>query len=380
MNNIIDYINEYGDKTCLDREFCEADALALSQLSYLRWDKLIPPLFDDKGQDMDWVTLEDIYGSVDPEYVYRRELYHDENAQLLEAMVKSKRFSKMKCNYYLSDTRIAEDMQFAAMTMHMEGALPLVVFRGTDGTIVGWREDFTMAFSKPYAGAFMASKYVDMIAGRLTADFMVAGHSKGGNLAAFSAMSSRKEVRQRITDIYSFDGPGFRPEILAEYDYEAIASRVHKYLPQSSLVGIVLEGSQDYVTVKSHAVGGVFQHNPYKWCVQDCEFIKVDDIKKKSQIMHNSLNEWIMELEEDDIRLLIESLFGILESTDMQNIPDLLTNWKASLRAMKDTAFGIDKEKRKQLKKIIRLLLEAIYKSLMEQIQEQRQEHGIKPV
>lgn len=380
MNNIIDYIKEYGEKTCHDREFCEVDALILSQLAYFRFDKLIPPLFEQSSMDMPSVKLSDIYKAVDPEYVYKKVLCSLENEQLLKAMAESRRFADMTCNYYLSDTRVASNMQFAAMTFRMEGALPIVVFRGTDRTFVGWKEDFNMAFSKPYAGAFMASRYVAAVAERLSGDFMVAGHSKGGNLAAFSAMNSAKNIRQRITDIYSFDGPGFRPEILKEYNYDAIASRVRKFLPKSSLVGIVLEGSQDYVTVKSHAVGGALQHNPYRWCVEGCEFVKEEDIKKKSHIVHKSLNEWIMELDESQIELLISTLFGILESTEEQNIPDLLDNWKTSLRAVKTSALGISKEDRKQLRTIIRMLLEAIYKSLMEQIQEQRDENGIKPV
>lgn len=377
MNNIIDYINEYGDKTCTDREFCEADALVLSQLSYFKWDKLIPPLFDEPGQDLPGVVLKDICKDIDGEYVYKHELYPEENERLIQSMAHSPRFRNMRCNYYLSDTRVAENMQFAAMTFRMEGALPIVVFRGTDGTIVGWKEDFYMAFSKPYAGAFMASRYVSSVAERLPGDFMVAGHSKGGNMAAFSAMNQEKPVRERITDIYSFDGPGFRPEILAEYDYNAIASRVHKYLPQSSLVGIVLEGAKDYVTVKSHAVGGVFQHNPYKWVTADKGFVTEDDIKKKSQIMHKSLNEWVMELEEDDIALVIDFIFDVLESAEVQNLPEILENKRASLKAMKDTAFGIDKEKRKKIKKIVKMLLEAIYKALIEQRQDQK-ETGLK--
>lgn len=379
MNSIIDYVNEYGDRTCVDREFCEADALVLCQLSYFKWDKLIPPLFAETEQDLESVLLKDICENIDAEYVYKHELFPEDNERLIQSMVKSPRFMNMKCNYYLSDTRVAENMQFAAMTFRMEGALPLIVFRGTDGTIVGWKEDFHMAFSKPYAGAYMASRYVGKVAERYKGDFMVAGHSKGGNMAAFSAMNSPKEVRERITDIYSFDGPGFRPEILAEYNYNAIASRVHKYLPKSSLVGIVLEGSKDYVTIKAHAVGGALQHNPYKWCTSENGFVEEEEIKKKSQIMHKSLNDWIMELDEEDIALVIDSVFDVLESADVQHFPEILKNRKTTLKAMKNTALGIDKEKRKKIRKIIGMLLEAIYKTLVEQRQEQK-ETGIKPV
>ena len=380
MNNIIDYVREYGDKTCAEQAFCEADALVLSQFSYFKLDKTVPPLFEQIEQDMPGVVLADIYKDIDIEYVCKQELYPEENEQLLEAMVSSKRYSTMICNYYLSDTRIADDMQFAALTVQLEGALPIVVFRGTDGTVVGWKEDFNMAFSKPYAGAFMAVRYVAMVAERLSGKFMVAGHSKGGNLSAFSVMGSDERIRQRITDIYSFDGPGFRPEILEEYDYNAISSKVHKFLPKSSLVGIVLEGSKDYVTIKSHAVGGVFQHNPYKWCIDGYGFVEENDIQKKSQIMHNSLNEWIMELDETDISLMIEILFGIIESTNEQTILEIKDNWKDALHVMVSTAHEIDGEKKKRLKRIIKVLIETIVKCLKEQIQEQKQEHGSKPV
>ncbi|MCR5799786.1 MAG: DUF2974 domain-containing protein [Lachnospiraceae bacterium] len=370
-NNIIHYVREYGDKTCEERPFCEADALVLSQFIYFRWDKNVPcigPDFavkDDKA-DEDGVRLADIYSAVDAEHVYRQELYPVENGQLLEAMAKSKRFGDMICNYYLEDTDVVREMQFAAMYVHMKGALPAILFRGTDGTIVGWKEDFNMAFSRPVAGQLMAAEYVNKIAGRITGDFVTAGHSKGGNLAAFSAMSAHRGIRERIHAIYSFDGPGFRPEILEEYDYASIASRVKKFLPHSSLVGIVLEGCEDYVTVKSIALGGVFQHNPYRWVVDGCDFIREDKISVKSKIIHKSLNEWVMKLDEKQIELLVGTLFGILESTDEEDIPGMLENWKSSLISMKDTALGLDSESRKELRRIIKALLEDIHKAAVE--------------
>lgn len=380
MSNIIDYVNEYGEKTCVDREFCEADALVLSQLAYFKWDKLIPPLFDESGSDMPDVMLKDICRDMDTEYVYGHGNFPEDDARLLQSMAHSPRFMNMACNYYLADTRVAENMQFAAMTFRLEGALPIIVFRGTDGTLVGWKEDFYIAFTKPYAAAFMSSRYVSSVAERLGGDFMISGHSKGGNMATFAAMNQEKPIRERITDVYCFDGPGLRPEVLEEYNYSAIASRMHKFLPKSSLVGVVLEGATDYVTVKCKGVGGLWQHNPYTWCTSGDGFVTEEDIKKGSQIVHKSLNGWLMDLEEDDISLVIESLFEVLESTEAKRIPEILDNKLNSLKAMKDTVQGIDKEKRDKIKKVMKMLLEEVYRCLMDQIKDQKQETGIKPL
>ena len=198
MKNILDYLNEYGDRSFDDLPWNEVDGLILSQFSYFRWDRVIPGFLEDE----DGVSMREMCKSMDAHYVYERELYPEDNK-----MLSGRRFGDMRCNFYSEETSEDIKMQFAAFTCFPHGALPVIVFRGTDGTVVGWREDFDMAFSKPIAGQRLAALYVNQAALRIHGDFMLAGHSKGGNLAAFAAMSAVSGTRERIKRIYSYDGP-----------------------------------------------------------------------------------------------------------------------------------------------------------------------------
>lgn len=358
VKNIINYVKEYGKKTCIEYPFCETDALVLSRFVYFRWAKSVPMLLEDT----EGVRLADIYENIDKEYVYKNELYPEDDGGLLDAMAKSVRFGSMRCNYYSEQTDEGIVMQFGAMLCQMEGALPVILFKGTDRTLVGWKEDFYMAFSKPISGQRVAAWYLNEVAGKFEGKFIVAGHSKGGNLAAFSSMAAFPEIKNRIDAIYSFDGPGFRPEILESYGYNEIADKVKKYMPSTSLVGIVLEGSKDYTAVKCDAVMGALAHNPYKWIIENGTFVEVLDIGMKSHIMHKSLNEWIMELDEEQLEQVVNNLFGILESTDEADFGSIMANWRSASAKMRRTIAHMDKEQRKNILAIVKALLEEIRK------------------
>lgn len=359
MKNIIDYLYEYGNRSFDSLEWNEVDSLILAQFSYFRWDRVIPGFLEDG----DGITLTDMAKDLDSAYVYEKELYPEDNKKLLEAMLAGSRFKDMVCNYYSAQTSEDVEMQFAAFTCFPQGALPVIVFRGTDGTVVGWREDFNMAFSRPISGQRLAALYVNQAALRIHGDFMIAGHSKGGNLAAFSAMSAVVGIRERIKRIYSFDGPGFREEILKEYNYRAIARRVFKYMPESSIVGVLLEGSKDYTVVKSNAVGGAFQHNPYSWEVEDTGFIKAENIKKSSQLMHSSMNRWIMSLDEEHLKMFVDTLFDVISASGAKNIPQIMADKKKWITAVKNAAITLDEEQRENFIKIMKELFNAMYKS-----------------
>lgn len=370
--DIIGYVQEYGSQTFEQRPFCEVDALIISQFSYMKWDRIVPNITLEFVTDRDKsavatvpITVKEMYEKADPEYVYLQDINAEKNGLLLKAMADSIRFAGMKCNYMVSKSDEQTVLQFCAMVCRPENALPVVVFRGTDGTLVGWKENLYMAFSRPVPGQIMASQYLRMVTELFTDDFVVTGHSKGGNLATFAAMSV-PEVQDRIVAVYSFDGPGFRPEILEEYNYAAISDRVHKYMPRESIVGILLEGCMDYTTVKSEALGGAIAHIPYKWIVQEGSFVKEEQLRKYSQIMHESVIEWVMELDDEQLSLVINTLFEILQASDNSKLKGILVDWKNSSKSMFKAAVGVDKETRRKILKIMKALIEVIYKTYME--------------
>lgn len=356
MKNVIDYINTYGDRSFEDMPWNEVDSVAMALFSYFRWDGVIP----DITEEAEAISLSEMYSRIVPAHVYEdQKTMAEDHAKLIDAMVKSVRFKNMSCNYYSERTCEAEETQFAAFTCFPEGELPIVIFRGTDGTLVGWKEDFNMAFSKPISGHYLSSIYFNNVAGLVKKDIRIAGHSKGGNLAIFAAMSAPTGIRERVREIYAFDSPGFRPELRQLYGYDNIAGRIRKFMPKSSLVGVLLENSNDYTSVNSNAIGGVFQHNPYTWEI-DGMFIKtVDNIKRSSKYINKSMNQWIMQLNEEQFHMFVDTLFEVAGASGAKTVADIDDNKVNWIAAAARVTQKLDKEQRSNILIILKELATA---------------------
>ncbi len=355
MGNIVSYLEEYGHLSFAELAFNEVDALVLAQFSYLKFDGLIPKITDEK----DNVSFLHLAGHMNEMIVFSDERFGKDNRLLFEQMLNSRRFSSAYFNYYASIIDENVETQFCAFTCFLEYELPVVVYRGTDENFVGWKEDFNMAFKKPVPGQHLAKLYLNQVGGLIFSDFMVCGHSKGGNLAVYSSMNTYPDIRNRIKRIYSFDGPGFRPEILKSEDYDAISDKIEKYIPKSSIVGMLLEEHEDYLVVDSHSIG-VLQHNPFTWSVKDASFVSKKEVYKGRQFMNESLNEWILTLNDEQLEVFGDTLFHILEGCEMKNLVEVTQDWKTGINNMIRASKEVDAGTRDKIYEILRILGEIV--------------------
>ena len=352
---IIDYLKEYADVSLKDEPMNDVDSLVLCQFSYLKFDGLVP-LVTENGRS---VSLQQLYEHSDYGKLYGDERYEKENRALFEAMRKCVRFRNMKLNCYINIIEAQADFetQFSAVTFLLEDGTMYVAFRGTDETMVGWKEDFNMAFLSPVPGQEFAVKYLNMVTARLPRDFYVGGHSKGGNLAVYAAMNCYPQARDRIRKIYSMDGPGFRPEVLEKCDFGQIEERTCKILPHSSLVGMLFEKDIRYQVVESRTFG-LAQHNPFTWLVKDGHFVTVSDIYESRRFMDDTLNEWILSLDEQSLRTFVDTLFQILAASESDNLIDFTANLKRSMTGILGAMKDLDEDTQKGLKQAVKALFE----------------------
>ena len=352
---IIDYLKEYADVSLKDEPMNDVDSLVLCQFAYLKFDGLVPAVTENAHS----VSLQQLYEHPDYEKLYGDERYEKENRALFEAMRKCARFRNMKLNCYINiiENQADCETQFSAVTFLLEDGTMYVAYRGTDETIVGWKEDFNMAFLSPVPGQEYAIKYLDMVTKRLPRDFYIGGHSKGGNLAVYAAMNCASQVQQRILKIYSMDGPGFRPEVLERCDFSRIEERTCKILPHSSLVGMLFEKDIRYQVVESRTFG-LAQHNPFTWLVQDGEFVTVSDIYEIRRFMDNTLNEWILSLDEKSLRTFVDTLFQVLAASESDNLIDFTANLKRSMTGVVGAMKGLDEDTQKALRQTVKSLFE----------------------
>ena len=193
MGTVLNYLEKYGKYTFQEMPLTEVDSLALCQLSYLKFDDLVP----DVRRDGPAVTLESLKEHPEFEKLFGDVRFEKENRALFEGMMQGLRFRHMRLNYYVNVVEEQRETQFSAVTCFLDDGTAYVAFRGTDETIVGWKEDFNMAFLSPVPGQAYSAKYLEAVASRIRGPFFVGGHSKGGNLAVYGgrALSGKSSFR-----------------------------------------------------------------------------------------------------------------------------------------------------------------------------------------
>ncbi len=353
MGTMIQYLEKFGKYSFEEMPMTEVDSLVLCQLSYLKFDGMVP----DVQEGSTGVTLKSVAEHPDFEKLFADVRYEKENRALFAGMVQGRRFRNMKLNYYTNVIEERWETQFSALTCFLDDGSAYVAFRGTDETIVGWKEDFNMAFLSPVPGQAYSVAYLNAVASRFSGDFYVGGHSKGGNLAVYSAMNCEEAIQKRILRIYSMDGPGFRPEVLERCGYDRIKERVVKILPHSSLVGMIFESDMHFQVVRSKTFG-LLQHDPYTWQVVSNHLVRVNDLYERRKNMDNTLNEWILSLNEQQLRTFVDTLYQVIMASQATNLIEFTTEWKRSMNGIIAALKEVDGETQEVLKEIVKSLFE----------------------
>lgn len=346
---MLDYLKTYGNVTFEQKPLGEVDSLILCQFAYLKFDGMVPGVYDNKPA----VSMEDLFIHPDYEKLFQNTWFVKKNKELFENMYESKRFHNLRMNCYINIIETEWETQFSAITFLLDDGSIYVAYRGTDETIVGWKEDFNMSFMTPVPGQSFGVKYLNMVVGKLHCPFYVGGHSKGGNLAVYAAMNCPKEVQERIIKVYNMDGPGFRPEVLDTCDYAAIEEKVVKIIPHSSVVGLVFEQSDKYKVVKSKALG-LLQHDTYSWLVKYGRFVDAGPFLQGHKFANDTMNEWILSLEEEKRRIFVDTVYQIITAAEKDNLIELSADWVKSLGSVTTALKEMDEPTTEALKEVLK--------------------------
>jgi len=235
MSNMTDYLRWRGDITLEERPLNDVDALVLATVSYLDFDDIVPPdvsggiALGDACQEVLARTGDDITSAV-------RSMASIDTSFVV-ALAQSERFGSLCMSRYLDQVDEATSLQFSAVTIGLPGGDLLISFRGTDSTLVGWREDFMLAFTVTEAQRMARAYLKDALAGSgAGARVVLAGHSKGGCLAEYAAATCPEALLSRIGRVYSFDGPGLDRAVLSCDAFSRMGERFCHILPRFSVV------------------------------------------------------------------------------------------------------------------------------------------------
>lgn len=351
MANVFDYLDWRGDIPLEQVSGNEIDSLIFSLISYIDFEELVPSA--EEGEAISFLDAARAYVRQHrgkPAYVGL--IVPPEVVSLMAKAAKSKRFGTLRVSAY--ENRVEDDtqMQFCAMTYTDAAGVNYVAFRGTDDSLVGWKENLNMSFRSPVPAQLRAVEYLEERMATLEGDFVLCGHSKGGNLAIYSAVSCRDELRTRIRAVYSNDGPGFTKEFIESEAYLSMRAKLRTIVPQSSVVGMLLEHEESYEVIKSTQVG-LLQHNAFSWEVLGSRFIHLDALTEESRRIDRTVKQWVAEMTSEEREAFVESLYETIRATNAKTLTELNADKLNLVRAWN----ALSPESRALVRKCILLLI-----------------------
>lgn len=326
MTDLIAYVNANGKRSFADLPMTDVDGVILAQLAYVDFETLVAHHVTGFADLTDPVLMQ---------HVVDLTWNPSANFNLLLALRSSPRFRNIRWHDLVKDTDTAAEKQFCAVTFDLGHDFHYIAYRGTTATLTDWKEDFNMTFMRDIPSQRSALRYYQKMATRHPGTYYLGGHSKGGNLAVFTCLHSRGFLQDRIQQVYSVDGPGTKKPLPV-----TIQSKVKKFIPQASIIGLLLEPETDYQVVKSNGIG-FKQHDPFTWNVRGTGFDTLTTTSRFSKLTQQSVTSWLTQLDNASKQEFLDSLFSILKATHYQDFRDMGANWQTSLRlilkALSDT-------------------------------------------
>ena len=316
MTNLFDYLTWRGALTFTQDPPNDVDMLIFAALSYV-------PL-GGRAVTEPWTPIslrqaaEETFSMPNLEQMARVK----NDLALLEAAAKTVRFGGNRLFRYRSQLLPEQDTQFAAVTFLLDDGSLVVAYRGTDNTLVGWKEDFNMSFQDTVPAQRLAAQYLKNVAAENGAPLRVCGHSKGGNLAVFAAASAPPVVQKRILSVYNHDGPGVSDYLMGSEGYHIMVPRIRTLIPQSSVIGMLLEHEEAYTVIRSNSVG-ILQHDPYSWEVVGPRFVAVEEVTASSQFLDATIKAWCAGMTNEDRGRLVDALFALLGTGGVERATDV---------------------------------------------------------
>lgn len=317
MADMFDYLNWRGDILFSRLSVNPVDALIFSALSYIRFQGIIPETPRERILLKD--AAAELLAMPDPENKVRTE----KDLELLNQAAASARFGNTYLTFYQDVFRPDEDTQFAALTFLLDDRSAFLTFRGTDNTLVGWKEDFNMTFEESVPAQRLARKYTNTFAAATDRPLRLGGHSKGGNLAVYAAAKSNLFVQNRIIDVYNHDGPGFTEHMMTDPGYLSIVPKVRTYVPQSSVFGMLLEREEAHTIIRSKQIG-LLQHDPYSWEVMGAGFVPEDRLTANSRFLDRTFKTWLAGMTAAERNEFFDTLFELLMIEDTNQLRDII--------------------------------------------------------
>lgn len=362
MGIIFDYLDQVAYDSIYETPFNELDMLMLTEITYLPFDQIVSNQISPDCTCRLFEAAEKVPQDLSM-------LVTKNRLKLLEKVASSTRFKNIKLMGYVNDIDPDVQKQFAAMIFKIKPETYVLTFRGTDDSIIGWKEDFHMTYMDQVPAQKTAVNYLRKAMDALPGQFILTGHSKGGNLASYAASQIEPEYQERIQIIYSYDAPGLNHSVITSQGYQTISDKIKRYIPQGSIVGMMLETPKQAQIVKSTAIGGLAQHDTFTWQISDQTFVLLDNLNPDSLQVDKTLKNWVDSVSDEELKDFFDLFFGLILDAGISSINDLtkLENFNKIL-AVFENANALTDEEREMLTRLAKLLVDMRYQSWKDDI------------
>ena len=356
MTNIMDYLKWRGDIIISDvSPFNEVDSVILARLAYLSFHEI----------EMDKIeTIESIANKMkDLDISLFR---YKKDKDFIINLGNSERFKNMQITNYTENNEKENEKQFSAITIHTEKNEMYVSFIGTTASIYGWKEDFNMAFLDSVPCQIEGMKYLAKVAQEYqNKKIRVGGHSKGGNVAIYSALTN-PSLQNRIIKVYNFDGPGFHKKFIEKYGKSPILEKIESYFPQDSIIGRIMNHKEKYSIVESNEKG-IRQHNLYSWKVMGSYLINSKKLTDASEIMNKTVTNWLEETTSEQRKIFIDSVFELFYATDENTFLEISSHLSKNLSIILKKYNEITDEDKKIISDMMKLFMKSYFSEVLVQ-------------
>ena len=360
MGNLITYVQQYGAQTFEDKSLTDIDVLVLTEIAYLPFDEIVPKSFDVTKA----ISLEQLGKEFEQIKEKEQELnpfmITSERIELLEVVSKSQRYKKIKVFGFMNDIDDERTKQFAAVCYQWEEENRWIIFRGTDESLTGWKEDFMMTYSDLIPAQTDAIEYLKKQAETFSGTLNVSGHSKGGNLSLYASTMQDEAIQNRIEQIYCWDSPGVHRSILDTEGYQRVVSKAKRYIPQDSIVGLMLESQVPYHIIESQG-SGISQHSALMWNIEEDHFIELTELTKNSQLTDQTFKQWTEVVSDEDLKLFFDTFFDLIFEMGVETVNDVYYNFRMYMQKFFEKAYQMGPEKREVLLRVGHLLFQIRY-------------------
>ncbi|MEG0138098.1 MAG: Mbeg1-like protein [Bacilli bacterium] len=349
MGDIFDYIYWRGDLDFNQVLFNEVDNLIFSRLSYLPFENII--------NNNERLTIEECFQK---SLNFKEDMFLCKNDfKLFKVLAESKRFGGLCLSNFIHEIDYKLEQQFAALSIDLPGDCLYVAFRGTDDSFVGWKEDFNMIFLDTIPGQKKALLYLNNIEVNDNTKVIVGGHSKGGNLAIYASVNAKKEIKNKIISVYNNDGPGFLEDTMDDENYKEIEKKIHSFIPQTSIIGRLLNNNDNYLVVNS-SEKFILQHDLYSWKIERDDLVYLEEIDDNSRRINKIVSEWLSKISLEEREKFVNILYNVLISSNIRTFREIDTKWYIGAKNIIKKYRNISKEDKIVLDKVIDYLVASI--------------------